>query len=275
MHDKVLFHNPWGAGDLFESRGFVKECIRIIPAKEYFYAHRQHPRTFADISILQYLPFDKLSIDSNILKINTWIGQNGLKYGCTVESNYQMYNDILGNLGKLSGTPLDYLPTIDYTKFQIQNIDIFLQQHTEDKILICNGDVLSGQAKNFDFGHSIYLLAQKYPTKLFILTRKIPIQHPRIIYTDDITRTTDGFDINEISYLSTFCRILVGRYSGPHTCSQVKQNWFDETKRLVTFTYRKLGCSFTSDPKTKMKQFWSPAIDNKGICETIIRAIES
>jgi hypothetical protein len=284
MYDKVVWFNPYGVGDVFESREFVRECMKIIPAKEYFYAHNKPPRMLIDIDNLQYTPItDKMNVgishtvEDNCLYISTWIGQKGLKYGCTVESIFEMNNEILLELGfePLKGIPLEYLTTIDYTKFQIQGVDAFVEKCTGDKILICNGDVLSGQAANFNFVQTINFLSLRYPQKTFILTNKFKTDLTNVFFTGDITKTTDGFDINEISYLSTFCGVIAGRYSGPHTCSQVKQNWFDPNKRLVTFTYREPGCSFTHSKDVLMRQFWSNAIHPKLVADKISEAIES
>jgi len=284
MYDKVIWFNPYGIGDVFESREFVKAGMKIIPAKEYYYAHNKSPRMLTDIDNLKYTPItDKMNVgighnvEDNNLYISTWIGQKGLKYGCTVEAIYEMNNEILSELGfeKLSGIPLDYLTTIDYTKFQIDGVNEFVEKNTYDKILICNGDVLSGQAANFNFVQVIRFLVEKYPQKIFIFTNEFQNNLPNVFFTSKITKTTDNFDINEISYLSTFCTVIVGRYSGPHTCSQVKQNLFDSTKKLVTFTYREPGCSFTHDNNTLIKQFWSSAIHPKLVADKIVEAIES
>jgi hypothetical protein len=277
LFDKIVFHNSYGVGDLFESREFVKQIIKMFPDKEYFYAHKHNKRMFNDIENLTSVSVEELPRLSSktALMINTWIGQNGLKYGCTVESNYQMYNDILGELGQLPGVPLDYLPTIDFTKFEIDGVNAFIKHADAKKVLICNGDVLSGQAMNFSFNRPIYLLASGHLDYSFIVTKRTPVNLPNVFYTEDITKTSDGFDINEISYLSIFCKVIVGRYSGPHTCTQVKENWFDPSKRLVTFTYREPGCSFTHSPEVKIKQFWSNAVDNVPVYNKIIEAIES
>lgn len=284
MYSKLVFYNNWGVGDLFESREFIKECMNLVSASKYYYAHTKSPRMFADIENLNYGHIEEIMtmrksyvIDNNCLYWNTWIGQNGLKYGCTVESIYEMFNDILIELGmeKLHGVPLDYLPEIDYTKFEIDNCNKFIYEHPEEKILVCNGNVFSGQAVNFDFSTSISLLATRYPQKTFLLTKKISLNCKNVFFTDDITKTSDKFDINEISYLSTFCKILIGRYSGPHTCAQVKQNWFDPTKKLVTFTHRRPGCSFTDSPEVRMRQFWSNEIHPIRITKFIESVIES
>ncbi len=44
-----------------------------------------------------------------------------------------------------------YIPTVDYTKIEKHEIDKFCLIRTGKKVLISNGNVLSGQSENFDF----------------------------------------------------------------------------------------------------------------------------
>jgi hypothetical protein len=282
MYKECILYNWWHQGDLFHSREFVKALMKIIPAEKFSYAHRNNPRTFIDIPNLGYTQVtEKMRTDTsyleedNILYINT---HNIGKYLCTVDSYYIMYNMILEKLGlgSLPGTELDYIPDIDYTKFEIAGVNEFMSVYpNHDKVLICNGDVQSGQMTNFSFATPVQILAKRYPTTLFLITSPTIGRTLNILYTGDITKTSDGFDIYEISFLSTFCRVLVGRYSGPHTCSQVKQNWFDPTKRLVTFTHGEYGNTTITNPNVAMKKFWSPSSKDGVVIALISQAMES
>ena len=280
-YKEVVFYCYWHHGDLFFSREFIKTLMKIIPSEKFSYAHKNNQRTFADIPNLGFVPIDNkmgvstdLLIDKDVLYINT---HSRGKYLCCIDSLYGLYASILEKLGlgKLPGTIFDYIPNIDYTKFEISGVDEFVSKHTEDKILICNGPVLSGQMTNFSFIPAVTYLAKMYPQKTFIVTDNFKKKPNNVFFSGDITRTSDGFDMYEISYLSTFCRVLVGRYSGPHTCSQVKQNWMDPTKRLVTFTHGEGGNTVITNPNVKMKKFWSPHSTNGQVIATIKSAIES
>jgi hypothetical protein len=60
-------------------------------------------------------------------------------------------------------------------------------------------------------------------------------------YTGDIIKVENS-DLNEISYLSTFCDIIVGRSSGPFTFSNVKENIFDGNKAFLCFGEKETDC---------------------------------
>lgn len=283
MYNSITFYNHFGAGDIFESREFVKAWMKLVPAKEYFYAHGKSPRIVYDIQGLKFTevtdimePMRDLTMDlKNNLYVNTWIGRDSQYVlpgiGCTVEELYRMHNDTLrkNRLGQLEGKPIDYIPEIDYSKYQTTHVDEFMAKHPEDKVLIDNGRVQSNQALNFPMTGIINALAYMYPDKCFITTHPMDAQQTNIYFTDDIIDAVHPFDLNEISYLSTFCSTLVGRSSGPHVFSQVKQNVMDGSKKLVCFTYRLTGASFVINTPVKIEKFWSDATEE----DTVIQAM--
>jgi hypothetical protein len=285
MFDKVIFFNQFGAGDIFESREFVKAWMKLVPADEYYYAHGKNPRILLDIPRLKYTtitsemnPRKQIWVSGNTLFVNTWIGITG-KYllpgiGCTVERLYDMHNDMLRvyNFGQLSGIPVDYIPNIEYYVYDLLDTAKFLAEHDEDKIFIDNGLTQSLQAENFPMDDIIYSVARNHPEKTFIVTHPISLGLPNIHYTSNITKRQD-FDLPEISYLSTFCRCLIGRNSGPHVFTQVKKNVMDENKKLLSFTYRPTGASFVVNSDVKIKRYWSGATDFNTVIEHIERII--
>ena len=50
---RITFYNHFGAGDIFESREFVKDLMKILPADEYRYAHGKNPKILLDIPELK------------------------------------------------------------------------------------------------------------------------------------------------------------------------------------------------------------------------------
>jgi hypothetical protein len=273
MFDKIIFYNSFGAGDVYESREFIKEWMRIIPDKKYYYAHGKNPKIIRDIpevtsievtSIMDSMR-DSFELDGT-LYVNTWIGRDG-KYvlsgiGCTVEELYRMHNDILRRIGlpKLSGVPVDYIPRIDYKFYpDISNVTDFMMADERDKILIDNGVVQSNQAQNFDFNPIITRLSGAYPDKLFITVQKLPYgDFGNVISAAEIIKNSDGFDLIELAYLSHFCSCLIGRNSGPHVHTQNYANCMDEKKKLASFTYTATGSSFVVNTEVKIKKYWSP-----------------
>lgn len=287
MLDKVIFYCHFGAGDIFESREFVKEWTKLVPANEYYYAHGKNPKILRDIPELKFTPVtDEMRadadvwIDNNTLFVNTWIGRDGQYVlpgiGTTLEEFYRMNNDMLRKMkfGKLSNKPVDYIPDFNFEYFpDTKNVDEFVSMHLEDKIIIDNGWVGSAQAPNFDWHDIIYRLAGKYPEKCFIVTHALPMEVENVYPVDTIIKSRDGFDLPEVSYLSNRCSMLIGRNSGPHVHMQTKTNCMDENKKLLSFTYQVTGSSFVENTIIKMKKYWSPYEDDDSVFERIIEVI--
>lgn len=270
MYNQVIFYNHFGNGDIYESREFVKEWMRIVPANKYLYAHGKNLKILYDIDGLYFMEptihmepmrgvFDDLNGN---LYVNTWIGRDG-KYvlpgiGCTVEKLFEMHNDMLGvyGLGKLGGSPVDYIPSIDYTKYDISGCDAFINETIGlERVFVDNGLVQSMQAENFEFNPIIEDIAKSRKDLIFIITHWFQTSCNNIISTNSITKQ-NGFDLNQVSYLSLFCKTLVGRNSGPHVFTQNKENCFDKTKKLVSFTHRPEGASFVVNTPVEIQKMW-------------------
>lgn len=286
MSKDVVFYNHFGNGDIFESREFVKEYMEKLPAENYYYAHGKNPKILADIPKLQFIDVtDVMSatnavlITDDAIYINTWIGRDG-KYvlpgiGCVVENLYYMHNEILAilGLGPLTKEVIDCVPDIDYSYYKTDTIDEFCQKHDNRKVLISNGPVCSNQAKNFDFTESIKMVAQEFPDIIFLVTSLTDTVMDNIFFTSDVIRANNGFDLNEISYLSLFCDTHIGRNSGPHVFAQVKKNWLDPNKATLSFTYKPIASHFVYNTPVAMKKYWSGATEEQEVYSNMVQAI--
>lgn len=269
----VIFYCHFGAGDICESREFIKEWMRIVPAEHYYYAHGKNPKILRDIPQVEFTPITpemkpeaSTTIVGDTLYVNTWIGRDS-RYvlpgvGTTLEEFYRMHNDMLAKLGlrRLSGEPLDYIHRIDYSYYpDIFKVNDFMMQHPEEKILIDNGYCQSLQAENFDFNPIITRLSGAYPDKLFITVQaEPPGSFSNIVSANRIIDTSDGFNLTEIAYISHFCSCLIGRNSGPHVHMQNFGNCMDEKKKLASFTYKATGSSFVVNSPVLIRKYWSP-----------------
>jgi len=272
MYNKLVFYCATGAGDLFESREFVKDIMSFIPANEYYYAHNKNTRMFFDIPKLRYMKitpemdsWTSLVKNSDNLYLNCWIGKDS-KYvlsqvGCVIDKNYEMFNDTLREAGHqtLSKPVIDYLPTIDFSKLDTSKIDTFIKEHAGRRIvLICNGKVKSKQSENFDFSDAIFQLACVHQDIIFIITEAFPICVDNVITTKSIIKSADGFDLNEISYLAKFVDVIIGRKSGPFTLAHNKDVWYSNKKSL-SFTYAEHSSHFVQGNSLPLMKYWSPA----------------
>lgn len=277
----------FGAGDVFESREFVKDYMTLMPHLNFFYAHGKNPRILLDMPELKFTevtdamhPMNKITVANDTIYINTWIGRDG-RYvlpgiGCTVERLYDMHNNILHDVGMFKLTRDDvysYIPKIDFSAYDLKDIHRFLID-TKDrkKILISNGPVQSNQAFNFDFTPVIELLCKAFPEHVFLATSPASLVFDNLFYTGN-TINVDGFDLNEIAYLSLYTDIIVGRSSGPHTFSQHWDNWKNPNKINISFTYTKTGSHFVLSDHLPMHKVWSPATETNEVFNVIAEQI--
>jgi hypothetical protein len=290
MLDKLVFYNSCGAGDIFESREFIKDYMKLFPAKEYYYAHKQHPRILSDMPNLKYTKLEEfmnikmpfINVE-NSLYINTWIGRSN-KYvigtgGCVVERLYEMHNEIIKVLANttLPRSVYEYVPNIDFSYYDVSGVDKFIKTERKNRriVLIDNGKVLSKQAENFDFTPVILRLAQEFRDIIFVITHEISTELPNIFTTASIIKSKYNFDLNEIAYLSKFCGTLIGRCSGPHTFCQILDNWRDVNKALLSFTYANTSASFILNKGVfPMKKCWSGCTDTARVLNACIAVIE-
>lgn len=202
----------------------------------------------------------RLDRTSRTLLINTWIGQQGARYlirgasgkrdQVTLEGNFRMYQDLAQTLGlpvSLNQNYLTWIPEIDYEVYEIDQVKKHFAKAppASMRIFIANGAVRSKQIANFDFSPVILALAERYTTIEFYLTSKEPFKGslpglPNVIFTEDIIAAKGG-DLNENSYLSLFCDVIVGRESGPFEFCKVKQNLFESSKTFICFSRNRQG----------------------------------
>jgi len=246
---KIIFHNMGHYGDIHYSREFIKDIIiKINATAPYTYSTNCNKKIFQDINEIEFSDYNlyhcmehELLVDQTNVLINTWIGSSERKYlfngGCCLNGNYQKYTNMYELLNIKIENPFFYVPEINFNLYNTKSIDTFIAENLHiKKILVCNGNVLSGQSINFDMNIIIDRLAKKYTNCLFLLTdnsNKIILEN--IKYTSDIIQST-GNDLNEISYLSTHCDIIVGRGSGPYCCCFTKTNLLNANKKLIGFT---------------------------------------
>lgn len=292
---KIVFFNHAHRGDVFLSRPFVKEIQEKINV-EFYYFHYWGEYLLKDLNMgydtIEKLPSINQHVGHRILKdvlyINTWIGNyfshSKPRYGqCNLKSIYSLMYEEIYNLIRSTfqvdlklNDILNYFPEVDYSYFNIENIDLYLKQNESKKVLLCNGPALSGQCEyNGDMKEIVEVLSQKYPNVSFITTHKINFDAKNVYYTGDIIKN-DGPDLNEISYLSTFCDIIVGRSSGPFTFSNLKDNIFDDKKSFLCFGKRETDClPYELDiNSTFVFQYFSEDNKLEELIETIIELIE-
>lgn len=295
----IYFYNAWHNGDLHVSRSFVRYIMKHIKADSYNYYHPNLNKILQDIDGLNQIPFKKSNIDlndgrgyfkkGNDYYINTWYGSYDFKYlfgeDMTIFCLYNIFKKTLKELFKfnIDPDPVKFFAKIDYSKFDVKDIDDFILKDNRKKVLICNNTVESFQSNNFDFNPIIRDLADKQPNILFVITNimnNVILEKDNIIYCNTILPKIYDNNLNEISYISRFCDIIVGRYSGPQSFAGTYDNYLDPTKTFISFVtlgkpnrYGYGDCSFGSSlllPQEKRAKFvYSGNFKSKSIINII------
>lgn len=283
---KIVFFNHYHNGDIHYSKEFIKDIIKKYKAISYSYyfdlEHVCDKNIIGDVNITHTnkLPNEinhnsQLVLKNDTLYINTWVGQKDYYYvdnfGINLDANYEIYKEIYNKLNIRLENKEFYIPTIDFERYKTASIDEFLENKKKNiKVLISNGITRSAQSNNFDFNETINILSSIYEDVIFILTDSSNrLKKNNIFYTSDIINKK--CDLNEISYLSNFCDIIVGRASGPYAFAQTKRNLFDVNKTFICFC---------DEPKTEWyiskssKHIISNDYSKKNIIDTIMKEID-
>lgn len=244
----LIFFNYYNNGDIHVSREFIKDILNKTNFNNPTYFHKNSFKILQDINInynnILTTNFDNNKLfydDSNNIYINTWFHHNfGHKfYKCTLESLYYNFTEIYKFLNiKLEDISF-YIPKIDFSKFNVLHVDCFFDNNDYDNyVFISNGNTLSSQSNNMNLNYNVYDLSKRYKKSLFILTEKmsgyefLKSECDNVILSKDIIKSTE-FDLNENSYLSTKCDIIIGRNSGPYIFSMVVENVLTNKKQDI------------------------------------------
>jgi hypothetical protein len=263
MFDNVYFYNTFHNGDIHHSRNFVKDIMKKISSNNYYYLHNNNSEILKDIPDLKYdksfISFDNWNLITkypihfnnmithinNDLYINTWVGQSNFitsnnlnrnrnnRY-CSLYSHYELYEDIFNKLNIKIEDIEYYIPEIDYNYIQKKEIDDFVSN--KNKIVFVSNNIPQTVRIELDINNVVYRLSNEFNNVTFVLTNILndKIIKDNVYYVSDIIKLK--FDLNEISYLSKFCDILVGKPSGPYCFSFIKENLKDKNKNFLTIS---------------------------------------
>lgn len=263
---KIVFFNYAHKGDIFLSRAFIQHIMQCIDV-EFYYSHYWGEYLLKDLD-LTYIPLDKIpkvqhnnEHASNFLVgdtayINTWIGKYASEITpgyceCTLDTLYSLvYPQVFSflssnfNMNLTLKDKIEYLACeVDFINFNTKSVNEFVKSEKNKKILFCNGPSLSRQCSySGDLKETIEKISILYPDILFITTHKIESHIKNIVYTGDIIGN-ESQDLYEISYLSKFCDLIIGRYSGTFIwANAIKDNMFDENKKFLCFGDKATDC---------------------------------
>ena len=262
MIHTICFFNYWHNGDVYAGKGYMQDIIGQVRGLKFQHAQLNSLKTMSDLDCehvhtdtlhpevtahMRYVDFD------GVLYINTWVGAYGNavipegQHHANWCSLYTMWMHIYDVIDQSFGVTLvrtpniaHYIPTTDWSKFDIAPANRFLGQH-ENIALMCNGLVRSTQSNLGLMEDVIVPLALEHPEVNFVCTSKFDISDidvANIYFTDDIFSDVQNGDINEIAYLSTRAFLIMGKNSGPFMFTHIQENILDPNKIFMSMSHR-------------------------------------
>lgn len=245
MKKTINLYNYFHNGDIFYSRVLTQALSEKFNINYY----HSNLNLFDDVdyiseflSIPNEYDLHRNNLESN--NINTWIGQNGMAYvntnnpGCSFENYFILVKTILNYLNIEIKKPEYYLPEINFQKLKnINSINdqiLSLKNKYKKMILISSGPVASGQSYNFDFYQIMNSACLQNSNALILSTMNYDNMPENFINTSSITGTIP--DLLQISYISKFCDIIVGRASGPFCFCHTKENLLNPNKTFISIS---------------------------------------
>lgn len=259
---KVFFYNKGHIGDLHLTRQYVKAFPKWFPKYQFGYIHAGHPVILSDTEVpmlnlpdlLKQLPHDSSGIvdeEENIIYLNTWVYACGNISFCTFQSGQEVMKKYFGflkeNAKDKSEIPHFAFPVIepqiDYKKAYVdtENIDSFFEELKKENdgfdVFFCNNYTQNNQSYNDNLNFFALRLAKEFNARIWLTNRIPPLLSPspkkQVFYIENILGIENRPSLNELSYFSTKCDIIIGRGSGPFTYAEVKENlnktWFSMT----------------------------------------------
>lgn len=295
---KIIFFQHHHNGDLFVSKEYVRQIINDLPDFDVEYFHNNNPKTLLDLEISQRT-FDVNSISKEVvyiekpnhLFINTWLfvhPQYDRRGSINQSVMHRIFSDVFNKINQYFNVNLilkdkqNYIAKINYLKFDVTSIDKFIESNNRKKILLSNGKPMASQSFDNNMSNIVNNLAKKHSDIDFICTDKFETPQKNILFTDDLIPTAQDTailnpwnkkrcDLNEISYLSKFCNIIVGKNSGPYIYCMTEENINDPKKTIIVFNKRGLD-SLLAEINYKARYIYKK-IDHKNFNEQLVTEI--
>ena len=280
---RICFFNHFHNGDVVANREFLRWAAAVWP-NTCCYTHVKHAKLLADLP-MDYIAMPELlktprqeyhkifQIDDTIY-VNTWIGcymawaslDDVIVTDPVIGLNWivyhKMWEHIVDKLNLILQTsvvlPSNITDFINNPPFEFYTDAQFLASKLDlntTSILLSNGPALSGQSlQNHNMESWVAPLVAKFPQVQWIFTHNTSIQGPNVFFTNDIFDNC-GCDLNHIAELSRYCKIIIGRNSGPFLFCNTKNNLFDAKKTFIA-TGRVRGDCFPAGLPLNCDYYW-------------------
>jgi hypothetical protein len=163
-----------------------------------------------------------------ILYINTWVAPwKSDFFGNNEHANFIILDDDFH----------EYLPQVNFSKFDLIKCNQYLDRIGNKKlILICNGAQQSTQSSVGGMSVVIDQLSKANPVYEFLITYKVDVDNGNITYTDDLFGGGVG-NLNQITFISKYAGLIIGKNSGPFTYCHTRENLSDPNKTFFCFSH--------------------------------------
>ena len=246
--DKIVFAHPCRNGDIHCSRGLVRFCLEHFLCDRVEYHHRNSSRLLQDLPVAHIRrevseSVSTLAVDGNTIFMCPWYAKHP-EFDRTVSINYDclwgLFSTFLEEGFGVAPKPwmkTEMFPEINFKHYDIEPIaELMRGTNFDNNVYWANSKPLSGHSL-VDLDDHLDEVANQFPGKTFFVTNPTTVRNNNIVVLGDYFKHLDN-DMNECAYAATFCRVLIGQSSGPHTFSYIKQIYSDPRRHVLTLTSR-------------------------------------
>ena len=288
---RIVFFNFWQNGDCFINKEYVRDIIQHFPEAEKYYAHKNHPNIVADLGCV-HIPLNVLppqltmwnpiasDPENETVYINTWIGcwigkhiQHGEHANFT--TLYRVWKDVYDFLKiDMRSSYEEYHPEIWPEYYQYKHSLKYLKEIGNTPLVVfCNGQAMSQQSSMGDMRNIIELVADAFPNYQFFVADKVDVNRPNVKFSEDVLHGSVG-NLNQISHITNFSRLIIGKNSGPFTYAHTKLNMNDSSKTFMCFSHKLEHC-LMGEGEYLTNSFFSDTIDDSEAFKIISELISS
>jgi hypothetical protein len=264
---KIVFFNHLHRGDLHTHKAFIAQIQNQLPDIKLEYLHKNPSRLTDEYNIPlmgtpdhleRNVPFYQ-DVENNTLYINTWVATNWERFckhgGVNMNLLIDQWTEIFDTINKFFSVDIKireskefYLPLQNQEFVEKKNVDSYIESAPEKRVLVCNNVPASGQSFADNLSKFLIPIAEANPGVDIICTDRFETSLSNIKFTSDIIKSEKETDLLEISYLSSFCNVIIGKNSGPYVFCETFDNYMNSNKTMVSFN--KINREFDSIKET-------------------------
>ena len=288
---RIVYFNFWQNGDCFINKEYVRDIIQHFPESEIDYAHKNHPNIVADLRCnhisLQSLP-QQLTMwipiahdpGADVVYINTWVGcwiGKYLQHGehanfTTLPRVWKEVYDFLKI--EMKDSYEDYHPEIHHEYFDNEHAIQYLNEINHSSLIVfCNGQAMSKQSSMGNMEKIIELVADAFPNYNLFVTDIVNVNKPNVKFSEEVLKSCVG-NLNQISHISSFAKLIIGKNSGPFTYAHTRANMSNPNSTFMCFSHRLEHC-LMGEGEYLTNSFFSDTIDDSEAFKIISELISS